>query len=169
MLVWHLAQPRAVLTPCDHSLLPFEAVAREMCFGMVFPAIFKTNHGAGGPAGCQGRLCSDTSVVCEQLRPQSQYFSCANQQAAQLRQRGLVWFCEQQWLGGMGNFSFKQNSKMGKRRIWDSKILFLIKTNKDHFSVLLKTAHVSWTCGFSWEVGKGDRKNLNLLYTGLSF
>lgn len=36
------------------------------------------------------------------------------------------------------------------KKVRQNKILFLIKTNKDQFSVLLKTSSVSWTCGF-WE------------------
>lgn len=39
---------------------------------------------------------------------------------------------------------------MKKEKKWDYKILSLIKTNKDHFLVLVKTSSVSWTCGF-WE------------------
>lgn len=51
----------------------------------------------------------------------------------------------------------------------DNKILFKIKIHKDHFLIFLKNTSGSWACGLSWEVGKGAKKNQNLLCAGLSF
>lgn len=113
MLVWHLAQPGTVLTPVTILGCHLKQSQDEHALQW-FPAILKTCHAANAPSDVGGKLCSDTSVVCEQLRTQSQYFSCATQQTEQLRQRGWYRFMNSRAWTEWGFFLLVRIPKCGK-------------------------------------------------------